>query len=396
MRSMKELIGVKDNDPANRTFAVIVKNCVDCNHDCSYCYTEETNEEKSMSLKTAEVMIEKISNHVGEKSLFFVWHGGEPLLSGLDFFYGVHEITKKINNESIVNGIQTNASLIDDNFIAFCKDTGFRVSTSLDGPKEINDLNRRDKNGKGTFDMTMEAIKTLKNEGVNISCVSVLHKQNHDKMDELYSFFKNEKINFRINPVVKAGNAVNNYNALAITSKEYGKAMCRLFDLWFDDEDKDILVDPMITIIGNILDKQVWGCNYQGKCLQGIISITPEGNIYPCGRFIGNTEFKLGNILECKSLEDVFESDLYKRLSSRDATNIPGCKNCDFAAICNGGCMITAHMAKSNIFDSDYYCSGRKKLFGHIIKRLEAEKIIEDAEDILAEQPGQALGSVFF
>jgi uncharacterized protein len=375
MNSYKEMIGKKEKDPSNRTFAVIVKNRIDCNYNCTYCYTEGTNEHKSMSIDIAKIMIEKISEYVGNKTLYFVWHGGEPLLSGLDFFYGVYEITKKHKNSSIINGIQTNAAFIDKDFIKFCKDTGFKISTSLDGPKDINDITRKDLNKNGTFDRTMEAIKTLKNEGIDISCVSVLHKNNVTSIDEMYNFFKKEKINFRINPVVKAGNAVNNYNSLAISPKEYGRAMCRLFDLWFYDDDKEILVDPLLTIVGNILEDQVWGCNFQGRCLQGIISITPDGNIYPCGRFIGNTEFELGNILECDSLSDVFDSTLFRDLSRRDASTIPGCKNCDYAEICNGGCMITAHMAKSNIYDSDYYCAGRKMLFGHILKTLKKENI---------------------
>jgi uncharacterized protein len=331
-----------------------------------------------MNLETAEIMMDKTVQYVGDKTLYFVWHGGEPLLSGLDFFYGIHDITKKYDHLKIVHGIQTNGAFIDKDFIRFCKETGFKVSTSLDGPMDMNDSTRKDKDGSGTFDRTMAFIKTMRQEGIDVSCVSVLHKNNISNIDQMYRFFKKEKINFRINPVVKAGNAVNNYNLLAISPKEYGTAMCKLFDLWFDDDNgESLFLDPLVTIVGNIIEDQVWGCNYQGRCLQSIISITPDGNIYPCGRFIGIPEFYLGNILECESLKQAFDSDLYRTLSERCVDNIPGCKRCDFAVICNAGCMITAHMANSNIFDSDYYCAGRKKLFGHILKRLVDEKMLE-------------------
>lgn len=377
MSAIEEFIGKKDKAPLNRSFAVIVKNCVDCDYNCSYCYTEEVHEGRTMDLKTAEIMIEKIVSHVGDRTLYFVWHGGEPLLSGLDFFYGVAEITSRIKNVEVINAIQTNASLVNQEFIDFCKKTGFKVSTSLDGPAAINDLTRKDKNGNGTFQRTMDAINMLKKSGIDISCVSVLHQGNIHKIEDIYYFFRDHKINFRANPIVKAGNALSNYNLLAISPKEYGEAMCKLFDLWFEDDDPDIKVEPLMTIMGNILDDQVWGCNYQGKCLQSIISVTPEGNIYPCGRFIGDNEFELGNIVECSSLEEVFNSDIFKRLSSRDATTVPGCKICEFKEICNGGCMITAHMAKGNIFDSDYYCFGRKMLFKHMVERLQSESYLK-------------------
>lgn len=378
MKSIKQLLGKKENDPSKRTYAVIVKNRIDCNYNCMYCYTEDSSENNSMTLETAEIMIDKTVQYVGDKTLFFVWHGGEPLLSGLDFFYGIHDIIKKYNHLKIVNAIQTNGSFINNDFIRFCKETGFKVSTSLDGPKDMNDYTRMDKNGSGTFDRTMAFIKTMRQEGIDVSCVSVLHKKNISNIEEMYRFFKKERINFRVNPVVKAGNAVNNYNLLAISPKEYGTAMCKLFDLWFDDDDgKSLFLDPLVTIVGNILEDQVLGCNFQGRCLKSIISITPNGNIYPCGRFIGIPEFNLGNILECETLSEAFDSDIYRTLSERDADSIPGCKGCDFAAICNGGCMITAHMANSNIFDSDYYCMGRKKLFGHILKRLENENMLK-------------------
>lgn len=372
MTDIKAFIGKKKNDPAKRSYSVIVKNCIDCNFNCTYCYTEEVQEIKAMDIKTAEVMINKVVSYAGDRSIHFVWHGGEPLMSGLDFFYGVADITQNIKNVEIENNIQTNASLVDDRFIEFCKAKNFSVSTSLDGPEDIHNANRKDKSGKGTFERTMNGVRKLQQAGISVGSVSVLHKQNVKEIDAFYNFFKENKINVRVNPVVKAGNATTNYNSLAITPKEYGEAMCKLFDLWIEDENQ-IKMEPFMTIIGNILDDEVWGCYYQGQCLQSIISITPEGNIYPCGRFIGDDGFKLGNILECNDLADVFQSDLYKRLSSRDATVVANCKNCDFSEICNGGCMITAHMAKGDIYDSDYYCGGRKMLFEHIVKRLKEE-----------------------
>lgn len=375
MSMIKELIGKKENDPSQRSFAVIVKNSVICDYNCTYCYTEEVNEIETMDLKTAEIMIEKIISHVGDRKLFFVWHGGEPLLSGLDFFYGVNEIMNRYKNIDFTNAIQTNASLVNQDLIEFLKKTKFKISTSLDGPEELHNLTRKDSKGNGTFQQTMKSINMLREANIDISCICVLNKHNVDKIEELYNFFKSNNLNFRLNPVVKAGNATVNYNSLAISPKEYGEAMCQLFDLWVNDENP-VKIKNLITIVGNMLYNDVRGCDFQGRCLQSIISITPEGNIYPCGRFIGDTNFKVGNIIECNSLEEVFDSELFRKISTRDATTVPGCKNCDFAEICNGGCMITAHMGNSNIFDSDYYCAGKKMLFKHILEKLKDDSSV--------------------
>jgi len=197
----------------------------------------------------------------------------------------------------------------------------------------------------------------------------VLHKGTIERIEDIYHFFVQHGIHFRINPVVKSGRAVSRYNELAITAAEYGEAMCRLFDLWFSDTGK-IQVEPLHTILGNFIAPTVWGCDFHGKCLETIISINPDGTVYPCGRFAGLEEFKLGDI-ENNDLPEMFATDVYKRLQTRSLETVPGCSGCEFAEICNTGCMITAHMARGNILDRDYYCQGRKKIFRHIAARLE-------------------------
>lgn len=91
-----------------------------------------------MDLKTAEIMINKVASYAKDRNIHFVWHGGEPLLSGMDFFYGIAKIVKGIKNVKIENHIQTNASLVNDEFVKFCKENNFSVSTSIDGPEEVH------------------------------------------------------------------------------------------------------------------------------------------------------------------------------------------------------------------------------------------------------------------
>jgi len=363
---LKDKIAIPESQP----FGVIVR-CADiCNYDCKYCYSKPENLFGLMTGEVARQIIRKVAAYIKEgRKLHFVWHGGEPLLAGVEFFQAVTSECKKLSEFEIENSIQTNGLLLTQEIIDFCKAERIAISTSIDGPMEIHNMNRRDKKGRGTFDNTMAAISLLQNNGIKVHCVTVLHRHSIQKIREIYDFFRDNGISFRVNPVVKIKDGANSYNELAISPKEYGDAMCELFDWWYD-EDPSIRIEPFHTIIGNFMDTQVWGCDFHGQCLKSIISINPNGDIFPCGRFTNENEFKLGNILDCQSLDQVFAGALYKKLCARDASTLEGCSECLYGTICNGGCMVTGYMARGEIGDRDYYCAGRKQIFRHISERL--------------------------
>ncbi len=367
---IRKLLLGKITDPARRPFATIIR-CADiCNYSCTYCYSKPEKMHGLMKINVAEEMIGKILRYCGtERPVHFIWHGGEPLLAGLSFFERVAAVCRNYSEFKIENSIQTNGSLLNQELIDFYKANKFAISTSIDGPEDIHNINRLDKQGMGTFEHTFAAVSLLKNNGLKASCVCVLHRQNIDRLRDLYVFFRDNEINFRINPVVKIKGGANSYNALAVAPDEFGRGMCNLFDWWFD-EDPTITIEPLNTILGNFMDDHVWGCDNHGQCLKNIISINPNGDIFPCGRFSSEEEFKLGNIIDCHALDEVFRRDLFIKLSNREASLIAGCRECEFGRICNGGCMITAYMANGNIFDPDYYCQGRRMTFSHVLKRL--------------------------
>lgn len=354
----------------NRPFAVIVRCADTCNYSCTYCYSKPEIVHGLMNAHIAEQILDKVTAHCGtRREIHFVWHGGEPLLSGIEFFKTISTKRKELAAYQIENSVQTNGYLLNQKFVDFFISEGIAISTSVDGPEKVHNINRIDKKGTGTFSNTMKAIDLLKSNGIKVSCVTVLHRHSIPKMREIYEFFRDNLISFRVNPIVEIKGGANRYNELAISPEEYGSSMCKLFDWWYDDDPK-IRIEPFHTIIGNFLDNQVWGCDYHGQCLRSIISINPNGDIYPCGRFASESEFKLGNISECSSLEQVFSGELYKSLCQRDASTIAGCQDCQFGSICNGGCMVTGYMARGDIFDKDYYCVGRKKIFHHVLKRV--------------------------
>lgn len=374
----------------------IIKPTHACNFSCTYCYMDESAEKGFLSDETLENIIEQVTyvNKLRNSDPKFIWHGGEPLLMKKDFYEKLLEFQRKHNhneldlfrltldNETYLlisdkvrsarNSVQSNGSLITDEIAAYFKEKSISIGLSLDGPGEINDLTRQYSDGKGSYDSVISGLRLCKEKQIGGGIITVLNKNNIDKMDELYDFYKENNLSPKINPLIKSGNAEKNYEDLGITPKEYGQALITLFDKWYYDKDTKISIDPLDEMIGNIYSKDTKSCNFSNNCQESFVSIGPQGDIYPCGRFDGIQEFKLGNINK-DSLNEILDSDLRKSLLSRNHLDIAGCAKCEYGDICHGGCMHNAYMHTGNIMDKDYYCQSYKMIFSHIKNEISKE-----------------------
>jgi len=354
-------------------FAAIVKPTDNCNMACPYCYVDRKSTKLWMENDVLEATIVKITRLIqNQRLIHFIWHGGEPLLLGLNFFKKIVALQRKhCLGTKIENCIQTNGTLLTEEMIRFFVKNHFSISLSIDGPASIHNINRKFPNGEGSFDKVMQTVTLLRKYGQVIGAVAVITKATLPNIRNLYSFMKKLGIQFRINPIIQVGPDRQNYDASGITALEYGKAMQELFDLWFFD-DTPIHIDPINIIVGNMISNTVWGCDYHRGCLQDIICINPDGNLYPCGQFAGNEKFYLGNILK-DSIETVLSNPVFLEVRQRSPKLIKECQSCEFVRICNSGCLVAAWMRGKGILAPDYFCEGRKLLFAHIRKRLEDE-----------------------
>ncbi len=355
---------------------IIVKPTHECNLNCKYCYLEDSAEKGRMSESLLAQTIEKVSDYT--ENSHWIWHGGEPLLMGIDFYRSVKDIQDfyRKRNKNFSNGIQTNGTLINYNLINFCKETNdFHLGLSIDGPEKIHNLTRIYSNEKGSFEEVIKKQKLLKRNGLNSGAICVIQSKNIEYPQELYHFFKSEKINVKFNPLIKSGKANKNINNLGITPKQYGDFLLKLWNIYNEDVLKEnklfIEINPFIDILGNIATQNPLGCNYSISCRNNFISIGPEGDIYPCGRFDGIKEFWMGNIQK-NTLEEAINSEINIKLKNRTLENVSGCSKCDFGKICNAGCMHNSY-CESNIFGKDPYCSSYKILFREMKKVLNSE-----------------------
>ncbi len=353
--------------------AVIIKPTYDCNLACSYCSVYGCDALPRMSRRTVDALIEQVTRFCGkQRSAFLIWHGGEPLLMPLAFYDYIGERTRQYTDQVVINAVQTNATLLSEQYLDVFVKHDFDISISLDGPECLHDASRKGRDGQGTFQAIMQAVALLRGRNLPVGAVAVLTRQNVGRLREVYEFFNREGIHLRINPVQKQGRADTAYADLAITPREYGEAMIQLFDLWYHDDSTRIVVDPFRIIIGNLLTESVDCCDFRRQCHREIISVGPLGEVYPCGQFNGFEDYYFGNI-HSDPLDQMMDCAVMRRLLQRVPENVSRCRRCEFAPVCNCGCTVSALINRGNIMDADFYCAGRKMLFAHILETLERD-----------------------
>lgn len=365
---------LEDNIENKKDITLIVKPTHDCNLACSYCYIDDNAEKGIMNNATLENTILKPINYLKKNSsVSFIWHGGEPLLVGLDFYKDIISIQKNFKKEyNIRNSIQSNGTLLTNELANFFQDNNFTIGFSLDGTKNINNKTRLYYNGLSSFDEALSGIKLAKDKNICGGVISIITKHNIDNLVEAYSFFKENSINIKFNPLIFSGSAINKYSELALSPSKYGLEMKKLFDIWFNEVEYKISVNPFDSILGNIITMIPFGCNYSESCQDNFLSIGPLGDVYPCGRFDGIEEFHLGNI-NTNSMQEINNSPMRLYLKSRKNQKIIDCQPCDYKKICNSGCPHDAYMSSNNIMNKTHYCADYKILFEHITSALKKE-----------------------
>jgi len=351
----------------------IVKPTHNCNLRCKYCYLEDGAENGMMNKETLQNTIEQVSEASENNAAHFIWHGGEPLLAGLDFFRNAARISRKLRKEGyhISNSIQSNGTLVTKELLDFIEqEKDFYLGFSLDGPEEINDKTRVYSNGDGAFKDIFRGIRMARDRKAFIggSAITVVNSHNLAHLNTIYDFFNKERINLKLNHIIDAEDPI-----LGISPIEYATAMNKLFDRWIEDYDA-IEIDPFSQIMGNLMTGKPSGCNYLKSCQENFVSIGPRGDIYPCGRFDGAKNYWMGNINNPGGLRKALESNVRKKIKERKLEDMAGCKECSYVPICNGGCPHNAYIG-GDIMGKDPYCAGYKIMFKHIDEKGKKELI---------------------
>jgi len=359
----------------------------DCNLGCKYCYTgsallnlskkKSINSKFEKSLPTLYKFLDELNEYNGGIETKLIFHGGEPLLISIQNLNKVISYIKR-KHYPFTYGIQTNGSLITDKHIEFFIDNKFEIGISLDGNKELNDRTRVNKNGSSAFQSIFNNMIKLKEKGLNFGVLVTLNKYNFNEIEQIYSFFKRYNIPFSIRPIFQTSFFEN--GNFQITPKEYGEAFCKLFDLWFyDNEIPFNFINEFSSIMAQFTEpiEGLVSCNFTKKCPEHFVSFNLDGSILPCNRFYGEESFEYGNIKQ-NTLTNITSCELSKSLSKRwEKLSTTECANCEIKDFCYGGCPANSYYFKNDYYAKDYYCDAYKMIFQHVNNRI-AETISTD------------------
>ncbi|MHA1291922.1 MAG: anaerobic sulfatase maturase [Promethearchaeota archaeon] len=272
-----------------------------CNLKCKYCfYLRVSNVYPSkhrliMNDKVLEKLISQFLQFRFKESIFG-WQGGEPTLAGLDFFKKVIKIQQKYGKQGqiIGNAIQTNGIAINDEWAIFLNKYHFLVGLSLDGPKYIHDKYRKSITGKSVYNKVMNAVDCLRKYNIEFNILCVISKANVNHVKQIYEFFRdNNFFHLQFIPALEIGQD-GRRASFSISSSQYGKFLCQLFDIWKNDPNR-----PSIRlfngIIAHYLGYSKEFCTLEKKCADYLV-VEWNGDIFPCDFFVKN-EYKIGNIL---------------------------------------------------------------------------------------------------
>ena len=340
---------------------------VECNLSCSYCYHSpiRTQDIKVMPIEMLKRIIFEASN-ISEK-ITFLWHGGEPLLAGLDYFREALWLQHIfLGNRIIKNTIQSNLTLLNEEWISFLVENNISISTSLDGPQEIHDLNRHFVSGIGSFKKVSTNVQKLRSVKTKIGCITLITKVNVDCPERVYETLTTIGVSSVAFHFCSETEAHVSY--LIPTQEDGIRFLKKIFDMWILDDNPDFRIRNFENIIRYFLGGRPLDCASSYNSCPGFVAIDQLGDLYPCNRFVGRKDFLMGNILNKPLAILISEaSSLYKQLAKIKKE----CFKCKWFGICGGGCAYERLVFGNGYFDNEHPdCKLKKGIFSYIWKHL--------------------------
>lgn len=355
-----------------------------CNLKCSYCYyldKADLYSGQSGSVMSRELLDKIIKEYIeinDNEQVVFDWHGGEPLLLGLDYFKNIVELQNKYRcNKQIFNTIQTNATLLNDDFARFFKDNNFLVGVSIDGPQDIHDRYRIDKGNQPTFLKVMRGIEVLYRYGVDFNTLTTISKAGEGRGLEVYLFMKSIGSRYmQFMPVFEYINPLNNNivspdendgipTSWSVDSLEYGKFMCDIFDYWVKHDVGNCFVNLFDSTLANYCGVNPGTCVYSETCGANAV-VEHNGDVYPCDHFVYE-QYRAGNVKDT-SLHNIMSSDNISRFGIDKRNSLPlQCLKCKYFFACHGECpKHRFEKAKTGEAGLNSLCDGLYYFYSHV------------------------------
>jgi uncharacterized protein len=375
-----------------------------CNLNCTYCYYLHKDRllghdgPARMPDDLLELFIRKYIESQDIDMVRFSWHGGEPTLLGLGFFQNVVRLQQQYaNGKTIINDIQTNGTLLDDSWGEFFRQHRFVIGLSIDGPQATHDAYRPDTAGKPTFERAVRACEILKRYRIQFNTLTVIHRWNAGQPEEIYNFLTRELDSRRLqflpcvehkdycsvapqpwdprrlpvvgSPAARPGNPDSVVTEWSVDPEDWGRFLCRVFDLWAARDAGIVQVNWIESIIGQLKGLPALMCVLADVCGRAV-AVERDGSVFPCDHYV-YPEHEIGNIRE-QDLAGMLYSGAQRRFGCNKRDTLPAfCRACEHWPLCNGECpknrLIKTPDGQPGL---NYLCPGWKRFFAHATPRL--------------------------
>ena len=364
-----------------------------CNLRCDYCYYLEkqhlyANEGRQMlSDELLERFIREYIESQTTPEVLFTWHGGEPLVRPLAFYEKVVRLQQRYaRGRRIANSLQTNGTLINDDWAQFFHDQGWLIGVSLDGPEAYHDAFRRTRGGGPSFRNVIRGIDILNRHAVEWNALAVANRLNGDHPLSFYRFFKNIGCRYiQVTPVVERLAHHDDGRQLAslvdegqlapfsIRPKQWGNFLCTIFDEWVRHDVSMFFINIFDATLANWVGVAPGLCTMAKHCGHAGV-MEHNGDVYSCDHFVF-PEYKLGNIHE-QSLVEMMYSERQRRFGRAKADSLPTqCRECQWLNACHGECPRNRFIRTANGEPGlNYLCEGYRQYFSHVAPYMDVMK----------------------
>ena len=374
-----------------------------CNLACKYCYYLEKNKLYPTAQRhlMSDEMLEQFTREYIEaqtmNQVLFTWHGGEPLLRSIDFYRKALSLQQKYaGGRRIDNVIQTNGTLLTDEWCEFFAQNHWLVGISIDGPQPDHDHYRLTAAGKPSWKKVMQGIKLLKKHGVEWNAMAVVNAYNANHPLEFYRFFKENGCQFlQFTPIVErltrhedgrtlaslADKVEISLSEASVAPEQWGYFLCAIFEEWVRKDVGKIFVEIFDCTLANWMGISPGICAYSKECGHAGV-MEHNGDVYSCDHFVF-PEYKLGNIRD-HSLIDMLYGEQQQEFSRLKHSSLPRqCKECDMEFACHGECPKNRFMKdKYGDFGLNYLCPGYYHYYQHVAPYMDYMK-----QELMSQRP---------
>jgi len=351
-------------------FHVMIIPTLGCPSECNYCWSSEEGS-PVMKIETVQEIVNWLKEFRNEP-VTFTFHGGEPLLAGYDFFKeALFLLSEGLKELKPAFALQTNLWNITPDMAELFHKYNIPIGSSIDGPEDINDLQR----GAGYYKRTMEGYEIAKAHDLKVSFISTFTSYSIDFKEDIFNFFLENGLNMKLHPALPSLRS-KDPTKWALEPQLYGELLIYLLDEYLENSDK-IQIMNIDHLCKCVLTRRGTVCTFV-DCMGDTFAIGPDGSIYPCYRFVGMPEYVMGNVKDHPTVEELQESKPAKLLDEFKEYVNENCKKCSYVRFCRGGCpynalKINEETGRAELNGVDPHCEAYKIIFKEITDRVNKE-----------------------